>query len=182
MFTVHSANCFFDLSLTWGKYFSELCKTPCFDFSFLLSISREVLLMTSRLPWIHLFLSSLRTHLGIISRTMTSAKIRRLYLELPSQFSPYHWISVNIFNLSDKPNIYIAERKQNAYANYDSCKEHEEFVTGVFLYSKCNKTCYKLSSLRILWSFKVSSASTHVWCSGISLNKCVLCIMLWIKI
>lgn len=79
--------------------------------------------------------------MGIISRTMTSAKIRRLHLELPSQFSSYHWVSVNIFNLSDKPNIYTAERKQSLYANYDSCKDHEDFVTGVFLYSKCNTTC-----------------------------------------
>lgn len=79
--------------------------------------------------------------MGIISRTMTSAKIRRLYLELPSQFPSNHWVSVNTFSLSDKPNIYTAERKQNLYANYDSCKELEEFVTGVFLYSKCNKAC-----------------------------------------
>lgn len=50
--------------------------------------------------------------MGIISRTMTSAKIRRLYLELPSQFPSNHWVSVNTFSLSDKPNIYTAERKQ----------------------------------------------------------------------
>lgn len=41
--------------------------------------------------------------MGIISRTMTSAKIRRLYLELPSQFPSYHGVSVNTFSLSDKP-------------------------------------------------------------------------------
>lgn len=58
-------------------------------------------------------------------------------------------VFVKIFNLSDKPNIYTAESKQNLCANYNvnSCKEHEDFVVGVFLYSKCNKTFYELNSL-----------------------------------